>query len=388
MPHATSSNITVTPLEHGPESKVNFGATITGVDLNDLDEPSFQAIREAIYRHNVVVVRDQHALHPTKQFEFMSRLDPAAPAKHSWLPDIDVEDVAGTTGKGHWLSIPGATGILVVGNGYQGNDHFGMKDTTIKATGHAKFHVEPLPKEEIDKGQTRFGYFHYDGIIHGSHPSRVTSLRCFRAPKGPDVTIRWDDGTGRTMKAQAGCTAFISCAQLYDLLTDEEKKMAENSYWEPAPHPFVWVGNRKFRNSGLGMAPGGDTVPLDKLPPWKAEDVHKYPMVWLNPVTGEKIFMILPDVVRKLYKKASPDAEVEVVESLDDIHAWLNDILDRICTPEYVAVPRYEEGDIVFFNNWGVLHSGIEYPDSYGTRTMHQCHIASSTPPVGPVPIA
>lgn len=252
-----------------------------------------------------------------------------------------------------WYSVPGAQAVQIVGNGYQGDDHFGLKAITLTATGHTKFHHEPLPKENLDKGESRFGYFHYDGIVYGAHPSRVTSLRCIREPKGPDVTVRWDDGTGRTIKAKAGNTAFVSCQQLYQLLTEDEKRLAENSSWEAAPHPFVWVGERKFRNSGLGMAsPGALPVALDALPAWEQAKVYRYPMVWLNPVTGEKGLMILPDVVAKLYKKASPDAEEEVVDDIDEISRWLNGILDRIGTPEYVVVPRYEEGDIVMWNNW------------------------------------
>ncbi|CAM1505197.1 Fc.00g108340.m01.CDS01 [Cosmosporella sp. VM-42] len=121
------------------------------------------------------------------------------------------------------------------------------------------------------------------------------------------------------------------------------------------------------------MAPGAETVPLVKLPSWEPEKVYKYPMMWLNPV---------------LYMKPAPDADEKVVDKCDDVHSWLNNILDRICDPEYMAVLPYEEGDIVLWNNWGVLHSAIGYPNSYGLRTMHQCHIASSTAPVGPVPSA
>lgn len=55
--------------------------------------------------------------------------------------------------------------------------------------------------------------------------------------------------------------------------------------------------------------------------------------------------------------------------------------------------------------NQGVLHSAIEYPLSYGSRSsqfknihkmllllltilVHQCHIASTTAPVGPVDVS
>ncbi|CAM1505198.1 Fc.00g108350.m01.CDS01 [Cosmosporella sp. VM-42] len=246
MLHAVE--LTVTPLARGQKSNVNFGASITGVDMNNLDEATFQQLREAIYVNSVVVVKNQHHLLPTKQFEFIKRLDPDAPAKHGFGTLEETKATVGVLGNKDWLSVPGTTAVQLVGHGCQGDDHYGLQGLTIAKTGHRDFHEVQLPKEELDKGQTRFSYFHYDGIVYGNHPSMVTSLRCLKAPAGPDVTVRWDDGTERTMKAQAGCTAFISCAQLYSLLTDEEKKLAENSYWEPVPHPFVWVGTGKFRN--------------------------------------------------------------------------------------------------------------------------------------------
>lgn len=240
----------------------------------------------------------------------------------------------------------------MVGQGYQGDDHYGLKGITVRSTTHVDAHVEPLSPEELARGQSRFGAFHFDGVIYGSYPSRVTTLHCVKAPRGPDLTIRWDDGSGRTMTVKPGLTAFLDSAQLYQMLTDEEKALADNSRWEPAPQPYVWTGTRKIRNCGLGMAPGGKTVPFDKLPAWTPDKVYQFPMVWVNPVTGVRSFQILPDVVRKLYLKSYPDGEERVVEDGEDIRLWLNDILDRICKPENILIPVYEEGDVVMFNNW------------------------------------
>lgn len=243
-------------------------------------------------------------------------------------------------------------GVTIVGQGYQGDDHYGLKGITARSTTHFNAHVEPLTTEDVENGQTRFGAFHFDGVIYGSNPSRVTTLRCVRAPKGPDLTIRWDDGSGQTMTAKPGLTAFIDSAQMYEMLTDGEKTTADNSYWAPAPQPYVWSGTRKIRNSGLGMAPGGETVPLDKLPTWVPEKVFKFPMVWVNPVTGTRSFQILPDVVQKLYLKSGPNAEELVVEDNEEVRIWLNNILDRICKPQNILIPEYDEGDVVMFNNW------------------------------------
>ncbi|KAL3449896.1 hypothetical protein BJX65DRAFT_316634 [Aspergillus insuetus] len=377
---------TVTPLSTVPGSNARFGATITGVDLNHLTEEDFQIIRNAIYVHKVIVVKGQHGLFPAKQFDFVHRLDPAAERVHGFDTEDVTDETSGVLGP-RFNVIPGSTGVTLVGQGYQGDDHYGLKGITAKSTTHFDAHAEPLTPEEVANGATRFGAFHFDGVIYGAYPSRVTTLRCVRAPKGPDLTVRWDNGSGYTMAVKPGLTAFIDSAQTYSMLTDEERQIADHSRWEPAPQPYVWTGTRKIRNSGLGMAPGGETVPLEKLPAWTPEKVYQFPMVWVNPVTGVRSFQVLPDVVRTFYLKKGANDEEEVVEDGEGIRTFLNNIIDRIIKPENILVPPYEEGDVVMFNNWEVMHSSIDFPSSYGSRSMHQCHIPSSTFPAGPVPV-
>lgn len=154
------------------------------------------------------------------------------------------------------------------------------------------------------------------------------------------------------MSCPPGSTAFISTSQLYNLLTDEEKILVDNSHWQPAPHPFAWAGSKRVRSSGLGMAAGGETVPLEDLPEWSSDKVHRYPMVWLSPITGEKCFQMFPEVIHKLFLKDSPTAPERVIEDYEEIRLWLNDILDRIAKPEYIMIPSCEEGELVIWNNW------------------------------------
>lgn len=55
------------------------------------------------------------------------------------------------------------------------------------------------------------------------------------------------------MKCKPGQTAFVSNRQLYELLTEEEKTMADNSWVEYASQPYMWIENRKGRPNGLGL---------------------------------------------------------------------------------------------------------------------------------------
>ena len=45
--------------------------------------------------------------------------------------------------------------------------------------------------------------------------------------------------------------------------------------------------------------------------------------------------------------------------------------------------PDVEEGDVQLWDNWSVFHSAIDYPDEYGSRTMHQANMGASDAPVG-----
>lgn len=93
-----------------------------------------------------------------------------------------------------------------------------------------EFHAKELPLEQFMAGNTRFQRWHIDAPLYDRDPAWITALRCLQQPKGPDVTINWDDGSGYSMKSPPGRTAFFSNVQLYDMLSPEEQKMADHSW--------------------------------------------------------------------------------------------------------------------------------------------------------------
>lgn len=148
--------------------------------------------------------------------------------------------------------------------GYQGEDHYGLKNVVsngafsfiweeefktkrprcctkdFKTSTILNTHADPPAKEEIDAGFTRFGRWHIDCAMYDVEPPRVTALRCLKLPKGPEQTIRWDDGSETEMKTSPGLTAFYSCEQLYEMLTGEERAFADHSRVVYAPHPYLY----------------------------------------------------------------------------------------------------------------------------------------------------
>lgn len=189
------------------------------------------------------------------------------------------------------------------------------------------------------------------------------------------------------MKTQPGLTAFISNVQTYELMTEEEKKIADHSWVEYAPHPYQWMGECRSKSSGLGLVNQNKEKTLKELEPYDEKSVKRYPMVWVNPVTGEKAFMVHGICVRRAFLRSSPTEEPEVVEDLVRIREWLASIQERVLRPEYIVLPEVVEGDIVMWANYQMFHTAVDYPDHWGARTMHQANIGASLGPVGPVPI-
>ncbi|KAI8649081.1 Alpha-ketoglutarate dependent xanthine dioxygenase [Fusarium keratoplasticum] len=60
------------------ESIIDFGVQLSGIDIENLNDKSFSILRSALYRHNVMLIKNQHGLSPQAQFELTRRFDPEA----------------------------------------------------------------------------------------------------------------------------------------------------------------------------------------------------------------------------------------------------------------------------------------------------------------------
>ncbi|VUC27921.1 unnamed protein product [Clonostachys rosea] len=391
MPSAIDTNnptFTVEPLPKEITKKTNFGAVIHGLDLSNISDIDVDALRKTIWEKKVVVVKGQKDLPPLKQWELVTRFDPDAPKVHSHGSLKTFNKQGGILSASRdVIGIPGAENVRLIGKGYQGADHYGIMDKTVKKPLSHDWHVTELSAEEFESGHTRFQRWHIDAPLYERDPAWFTTLRCIKRPTSPKVTVHWDDGSGQTLETEPGLTAFFSNVQTYDLMTPEEKAMADHSWVEYAPHPYQWMGNCRGNPNGLGVASQGYEKSLEELGEWNPEFVKRYPMVWVNPVTGEKAFMVHGICARKLFLRSSAKEEPKVVDDVEEIRSWLKPIQERILHPEYIMLPAVEEGDIVMWANWQCFHTAVDYPDAFGPRTMHQANVSASSAPVGPVPI-
>jgi alpha-ketoglutarate-dependent taurine dioxygenase len=223
-------------------------------------------LKETIWTHKVVVVKGQKDLDPKKQWELVTRFDPQAPSSvHSHGDMKTFNKKGGMLAKSREVyGIPGAENVRLIGKGYQGEDHYGLKDLNIKGLSN-DFHADPPDDEEFQKGNTRFQRWHIDAPLYDRDPAWFTTLRACKLPSGPDITIRWDDGSGLSMKSRPGLTAFFSTSQLYDLLSPEEQQMADHSWVEYAPHPYLWIEHCKANPTGLGLKNQGKEHRIEEV---------------------------------------------------------------------------------------------------------------------------
>ena len=366
------STITVTPTDL---SKPDLGAVIDGINLEDLSDVDFDALRDALYTYNVVCIKNQSKCVPKIQAELTRRFDPEAVSyghgktidgKRSILhPDLK--------------TVPHQPEVQVIGNGFI-PEYEGLQNITLKHPHHKTFHQTVIPDNK-DLDFTRFYRWHIDAALYGDlNPPLVTSLLAVKVPSGRTQTLLYDDGSDETLSVPLGTTAFVSGYTMFDRLTPAQKELVLTSKIEYAPHPYVWISTAKSRPDGLGMVSEGKEVALNELPPIaKPTDIQILPMVWQNPVTGRGSLQIHPSTVRKIHLQ-----DGTVIDDLAKVRDLVHDLQRPGIAPELVYAHDWEEGDLVLFNNHGVLHSVVGAFDKEEVRLFRQCNLAASRPPIGP----
>ena len=262
--------------------------------------------------------------------------------------------------------------MQIIGNGFIPEYGFALRHPH-----HKTFHRDPIPAAD-DLTHTRFYRWHIDAALYDLNPPKVTSLLAVSVPAGRRQTLRYDDGSGEELDVPLGTTAFVSGYAMYDILSDADKEFVRTSKIEYAPHPYIWMSGAKSRSDGLGMYSDGAELPEEELPPVEREKVQILPMVWKNPVNGRLALQMHPSAVRKIHLK-----DGKVIEDLREVREIVHRLQRPGIRPELVYAHDWEEGDLVLFNNQGVLHSVVGAFAEGEVRLFRQCNIAASEPPVG-----
>lgn len=182
--------------------------------------------------------------------------------------------------KGEVIGIPSAPNVRLIGKGYQGADSYGIQDFTAAGGASNSWHEHPPSAAAFSAGHTRFQRWHMDAPLYEREPPHFTALRAVKLPvlpaplpaeAGPELRVHWDDGSGLSMAARPGRTAFFSSVQLYGLLGAAERAAAESSWVEYAPFPYLWIEECHGNSTGLGLVTQGREHAMQDMPEWKPE---------------------------------------------------------------------------------------------------------------------
>ena len=336
-------------------------------------DDEFAHIRDVFYHNNVVVLKNQSGLSPKAQYELTKLFDPAAKGYGHGKTFKNKKSILFSEAR----TVPHQPEVQIIGNGFI-PVYEGLENIELSHPHHKHFHRSHVPDAE-DIDYTRFYRWHLDAALYDLNPPRVTSLMAVSVPKGRRQTLRYDDGTGDELDVPLGTTAFASSYRMYDILSEEDKEFVRTSRVEYAPHPYIWMSPAKSRSDGLGLYCDSLELPYSELPAIDESKIQILPMVWKNPVTGKLALQIHPSAVRRIHLK-----DGTVIDDLEKVRKVVHDLQRPGISPRYIYPHDWEEGDLVLFNNHGVLHSVVGAFNKEEVRLFRQCNIAASEPPLGP----
>lgn len=144
-------------------------------------------------------------------------------------------------------------------------------------------------------------------------------------------------------------------------------------------HSYIWMSPAHSRSTGLGLHTENLELSPSDLPPIDPSKIKILPLLWKNPVTGKLALQVHPSAIRRIHL-----ADGAVIDDLERVREIVYKLQRPGISPQYVYAHDWEEGDLVLFNNQGVLHSvvGAFRPDE--VRLFRQCNLAAEQEPVGP----
>jgi alpha-ketoglutarate-dependent taurine dioxygenase len=165
-----------------------------------------------------------------------------------------------------------------------------------------------------------------------------------------DIPIMATVLSAHQVAASGGDTEFASTYAAYEALSDEEKDQALDTR---VVHSFLAAQKLSHPN-----ASDADIEFWSQRPP------KTHPLVWRHE-NGRRSLVL--------------GATTDHVEGMDETEgrAYLADLLDRSTVPERVYRHEWAVGDLVIWDNRGVLHRATRY-DPSSARDMHRTTIAGN----------
>ncbi len=167
-----------------------------------------------------------------------------------------------------------------------------------------------------------------------------------------DVPIMATMLSAHAVAESGGETEFASSYQAYEDLTDEEKARCESIR---VVHTIE--ASQRLQNPN----PSPEALEMMRRRPAK-----EHPLVWTHR-SGRKSLVL------------GATADHVVGMPPDESRALLDDLLARATTPEHVYRHEWRVGDVVVWDNRGVLHRALPY-DPGSARDMHRTTFAGDEP--------
>ncbi|SAM08152.1 hypothetical protein [Absidia glauca] len=361
---------TIQPLQSN-QPGVDFGVSVSDLDLEKITDDEFKQLEEAVYTHQVVVVHNQGHVCPKTQYNITKRFEPEVDtyghgAQHRAEQSVIARDLS---------PLPEVPQVQLLGHGTV-RDYQGIKERKLTHPNHRVFHQTHLTDEQEAEGKTRFYRWHMDAALYKLNPPKVTTLFGVKNPEPRRQTLLYDDGTDDTLDVQLGTTAFISGQKAFEILPPDMKDLAFRTKVKYAAHPYLWMSKARARSTGLGMVCEGKELSHEELPPIDEDAIKIYPMLWKNPVTKKIHLQVHPAAVEDLIIDGKPIGDLKKVRDL------LYQFQRPSIAPANVYAHEWQDGDFVLFHNRGVLHSVVGTLKDTDTRIFQQCNMASADDPI------
>lgn len=313
----------------------------------------FALLRDALFKHQVIVIRDQLRLSARAQFELTKRFDPAATiGRHG----LDLHPVVSQMPHEPFMQIIGNSPAKRRRSGSGGGD-----DDDDDFTHFYRWHLDPR-------------------IGEGDAPPIVTSILALRLPaKRRMQTIRYGDGTGDELSAPLGTCVFASGEAMHELLSEEDRAFVQSTHVAYADE----MTRDGLHPTGLSALPVPGCLSFDEEEEEEegAEEHRRrlLPMCWKNPVTGRLALQVDPSTAMSLHW-----ADGMVIEDVAQVRNILYRLQRPGIAPALLYAHDWREGDLVLFNNRGVLHTLVGTFNEDEIRVLRQVVLAGTDMPEGP----
>ncbi len=167
-----------------------------------------------------------------------------------------------------------------------------------------------------------------------------------------DIPIMATVLSAHAVAATGGETEFASTYAAFDALDDDEKARLESLR---IVHTIE--ASQRLHNP--------DPTP-EQVKAWRSRPAKEHPLVWKHN-NGRKSLVI------------GATADHVVGMPVDEGRALLQELLERSTRPEQVYRHTWSVGDLVIWDNRGVLHRACPY-DATSPRDMHRCTLAGDEP--------